>query len=115
MALLALCAFWIGLVASTAIGARFFVPADSGLAGPAIALGYGVAGALAAAILAGIVGRRLPTRLLRRSALVTLALAALAALAVGYRLVTQPAERGAPADAAAPDSTLDPRRAARLS
>jgi hypothetical protein len=90
-ALLVLCSFWIGLVAATAVGARFFVPAGSGLAGPAIALGYGVAGALAAAVLAGVVGRRLPTRLLRRSAMVALALAVLAALAVGYRLLTQQA------------------------
>ena len=115
LALLVLCSFWVGLVAGTAMGAWFFVPAGSGLAGPAIALGYGVGGGLASAVLAGVLGRRLPTRLLRRSAMVALTLAGLAALAVGYRLVSQPAERFAQTDPAAPDSTLDPRRAARLS
>ncbi len=118
IALLVLCSFWIGLVAGTAVGARFFVPADSGLAGPAIALGYGVVGALAAAVLAGVLGRRLPPRSLRRSAVVALLLAVLAALAVGYRFVAQQAERRAHAglDAAKPQhSGLDPRCAARLS
>lgn len=118
IALLVLCSFWIGLVAGAAIGARFFVPVDSGLAGPAIALGYGVAGALAAAVLAGVLARRLPGRPLRRSAVVALMLAVLAALAVGYRFVAQQAERRAHAglDAATLlHSRLDPRCGARLS
>ncbi len=44
--LIILTALFVGLVAGTAIGGRFFVPAGSGLAGPVIALGYGVVGAL---------------------------------------------------------------------
>ena len=118
IALVVLCSFWIGLVAGTAIGAWFFVPGGSGLAGPAIALGYGVVAALAAAVLAGVLARRLPGRSLRRSAVVALLLAVLAALAVGYRFVTQQAERRAHAglDAAKlQHSRLDPRCAARLS
>jgi nitrate reductase gamma subunit len=118
IALLVLCSFWIGLVAGTAVGARFLVPAGSGLAGPAIALGYGVAGALAAAVLVGVLGRRLPARSLRRSAVVALLLAVLAALVVGYRFVTQQAERRAQAGLDAgtlQHFRLDPRCAARLS
>lgn len=118
IALLVLCSFWIGLVAGTAIGAQFFVPADSGLAGPAIALGYGAMGALAAALLAGVLARRLPPRSLRRSAVVALLLAVLAALVVGYRFVTQQAERRAHAGLDAwtlQHPRLDPRCAARLS
>ncbi len=105
-------------MAGTAIGALFFVPAGSGLAGPAIALGYGVVGALAAAVLAGMAARRLPGRPLRRSAVVVLLLAVLAALAVGYRLVTQPGERRAHAGfdvATLQHSRLDPRCGTRLS
>ena len=41
-----------GFVAGTAIGARFLVPPGSGLAGPAIAIGYGIMGAG----LAGVAG-----------------------------------------------------------
>ena len=118
IALLVLCSFWIGLVAGTAIGARFFVPAGSGLVGAAMALGFGVMGALAAAVVAGVLARRLPPRSLRRSAMVALLLAVLAALAVGYGFVTQQAERRAHAglDAAKlQHSGLDPRCAARLS
>lgn len=118
LAALVLAAFWIGLVAGTVLGAVFFVPAGSGLAGPAIALGYGIAGALAGAVLAGMLGRRLPTRLLRRTAVTAMVLGAGAALAVGYRFVVQQAERRA--DRAAPPPEvgtwrLDLRRDARLS
>lgn len=88
-----LCSFWIGLVAGTLAGALFFVPADSGLAGPAIALGYGIGGALAGAVLGGIVARRLPPRRLRRAAVAIIVVAALAALVVGYLFVRQQAER----------------------
>jgi uncharacterized protein YneF (UPF0154 family) len=113
--LLVLCSFWVGLVAGTFLGALFFVPAGSGLAGPAIALGYGIAGALAAAVLAGVLGRRLPTRTLRRAAAVAGVLAVAAVLLVGYLFVRQQAERRA--QAAPPEQVcgLDPRCGARLS
>jgi hypothetical protein len=114
--LLVLCSFWVGLVGGTLIGALFLVPEGSGLAGPAIALGYGVAAALAGAVLAGVVGRRLAARPLRRAAAVVGALAVAAVLVVAYLFVRQQAERRAQADPPEqPVSRLDPRRAARLS
>ena len=105
-------------MAGTATGARFFVPAGIGLVGSAMALGFGVMGALAAAVVAGVLARRLPPRSLRRSAVVALLFAVLAALAVGYGFVTQQAERRAQADLDAgtlQHPGLDPRCAARLS
>jgi formate-dependent nitrite reductase membrane component NrfD len=114
--LLVLCSFWIGLVAGTVLGGLFFVPAGSGLAGPAIALGYGVAAALAGAIVAGIVGRRLPPRVLRRTTAVVGAVAAVAVVAVVYLFVKQQAQRQATTDPAERvERALDPRRAGRLS
>jgi preprotein translocase subunit SecG len=114
--LLVLCSFWIGLVAGTVVGGLFFVPAGSGLAAPAIALGYGVGAALAGAIVAGIVGRRLPPRALRRATAVVGALAAVAVLAVVYLFVKQQAQRQARADPAERiELALDPRCDARLS
>lgn len=51
-----------GLVAGTYVGARFFVAPGSGLAGPAIALGYGVIGAGLAGIVGGLLAWLLPPR-----------------------------------------------------
>jgi len=114
--LLVLCSFWVGLVGGTLIGALFLVPAGSGLAGPAIALGYGVAGALLAAALAGVLGRRLPTRALRQVTAVVGTLAAVAVLAVVYLFVKQQAQPKARADPAVRiELALDPRCGARLS
>jgi hypothetical protein len=53
-----------GLVAGTWIGGRFFVPPGSGLAGPGIALGYGVIGAGTAGIVSVIAAYFLPPKLL---------------------------------------------------
>lgn len=114
--LLVLGSFWIGLVAGTLVGGLFLVPVGSGLAGPAIALGYGIAAAVASAVVAGIVGRRLPPRVLRRATAAVGALAAVAVLAVVYLFVKQQAQRqseAAPAERIA--LTLDPRRTGRLS
>ncbi len=86
--LLVLCSLWLGLVAGTAIGG-LFVPEGSGLAGPAIALGYGVMGALAGLALAIVFALKLPVRPLRLSALIALLLSALAVLLMGYRVVRQ--------------------------
>lgn len=52
--LLLISSLFLGLAFGTAIGARYFVPEGSGMAGPAIALGYGLMGALIAATLAGL-------------------------------------------------------------
>jgi hypothetical protein len=51
-----------GLVAGTYVGGRFFVPPGSGLAGPGIALGYGVIGAALAGIAGGLLARFLPSK-----------------------------------------------------
>ncbi len=72
----AICSLAIG----TWIGARFFVPAGSGLAGPFIALGYGASGALAGLVVAMLAARRLSHRWLVR---VTITLAIGAAGIVG--------------------------------
>lgn len=114
--LIVLCSFWVGLVAGTLFGALFLVPAGSGLAGPAIALGYGVAAALAGAVLGGVIGRRLSARALRRAAAVVGALAAVALLAVVYLFVKQQAQRQAQPDPGERSVlVLDPRGARRLS
>ncbi len=52
--LLLVAAAFLGLAAGTAIGARFFVPEGSGLAGPAIALGYGLVGVALSLVSAGL-------------------------------------------------------------
>lgn len=49
---------FLGLFAGTLVG-TLFVPSDSGLAGPAIALGYGVGGAIIGLILGLVLIRRL--------------------------------------------------------
>lgn len=49
-----------GLVAGTYVGARFFVAPGSGLAGPAIALGYGILGAGLAGVVGGLLAWVLP-------------------------------------------------------
>lgn len=87
--LLVLCSLWIGLVAGMAIGGLFFVPAGSGLAGPAIALGYGAMGAIAGLALAIVLALKLPVRPLRVAAVIALVLSALAVLFIGYRVAEQ--------------------------
>lgn len=51
--------------AGTWVGARFLVPPGSGLAGSAIAVGYGLAGALAGGAAAALLAYRLPLRWVR--------------------------------------------------
>lgn len=75
----------------TAVGSRF-VPPGSGLAGPAIALGYGVIGAALAGVLAGLFAWKAPVTLLRRCGI---GLGSLALLFVAYgvwRFVTERSE-----------------------
>ncbi len=84
---------WLGLVAGTAAGAARFVPAGSGLAGPAIALGYGVLGLLAGVALGAVLGWKGGHGLLRASAAVAVVLALLTVGAVVWRIVAAQAER----------------------
>jgi hypothetical protein len=88
--LLIFSSLWLGLAAGMAIGARF-VPAGSGLAGPAIALGYGAFGSLMAGLLAGLLVWRVPARTLRTLA----ALGFVLSLVVFGFLIRRMAERQA--------------------
>ena len=75
----------LGLILGTFIGGKFFVAPGSGLAGPAIALGYGVLGMAILAFLGFWVSRKLqPTTLKRAALLASFALIATAGLLV-YR------------------------------
>ncbi len=77
----------VGLASGTALGARFFVPEGSGLAGPAIALGHGFVGALLGLIAAGLVVWKAPSAVLRRAALAALLLALATIGLVAWRAV----------------------------
>jgi hypothetical protein len=88
---------WLGLVAGTAIGAAWFVPEGSGLAGPAIALGYGVLGLLAGLALGAVLGWKAGHGLLQASAAVAVVLALLTVGAVIWRIVSAENERRAEA------------------
>ena len=79
--LLLVAAAFLGLAIGTAIGARFFVPEGSGMAGPAIALAYGLAGVALSLISAGLLIWRGSFFALRITALGALTLAV---LLVGY-------------------------------
>lgn len=83
--LLLLAAAWLGFVAGTAVGGRFLVPEGSGLAAPAIALGYGLIGLVAALVAAILMAWKAPTGLLRGSALTgsVLSLVVIGLIAVG--------------------------------
>ncbi len=87
--LLVPCSLWIGFVAGMMIGGRFFVPAGSGLAGPAIALGYGVLGVFAGAVLAGLLAWKLPARPLRLAAGIAILLSALAFAFIVFGVAAQ--------------------------
>ena len=88
---------WLGLVTGTAAGAAWFVPEGSGLAGPAIALGYGVLGLLAGLALGAVLGWKAGHGLLRASAAVAVVLALLTVGAVVWRIVAAENERRAEA------------------
>ena len=104
-ALLVASLLWIGLVTGVVVGGQFFVPAGSGLAGPAIALGYGIAGAIVAGVLAAVMARSLSVSLVRGIAIAALIVGA-ASIAYGaYALANAQAERDA---AAGLDQPLPP-------
>ncbi|MEO8603080.1 MAG: hypothetical protein ABI629_10945 [bacterium] len=83
---LALTGALLGLVAGTAAAGWLLVPAGSGLAGPAIALGWGLAASAASCVAALIAARQLGPRGLRRASTVAtvVAVATLVLLAVAY-------------------------------
>jgi hypothetical protein len=103
--LLVVALLWIGLAVGTAVGGWYFLPPGSGLAGPAMALGYGVIGAVAAGVLAGVLARTLPVRLVRGIAIVALLLDAASVAFGAYRMASAQAERNA---AAGLDQPLPP-------
>ncbi len=77
----------VGMASGTALGARFFVPEGSGLAGPAIALGHGFVGALLGLIAAGLLVWKAPPAVLRRAGLAALLLALATIGLVAWRAV----------------------------
>jgi hypothetical protein len=90
----------VGLFVGTVVGAALFVPTDSGLAGPAIALAYGLGGGAAALTGGVIVARRLDRRSLRRSLLVAGVLVTAITVWIGYRLSVARAGESPPEGAA---------------
>jgi hypothetical protein len=88
---------WFGLVVGTVVGGWLFVPDGSGLAGPVMALGYGVTGALAAGVLAGVLAWGLPVKLVRGIAIAVLLLDAVSVALGAYRVANARAERDAAA------------------
>ena len=79
---------FLGLFAGTFIGSVFFVPPGSGLAGPAIALGYGFVGLVVALVGGVVLARRLALAMLRKALLIAGILVFLAAAFLTYRFVT---------------------------
>ena len=102
--LLLICIFWVGLAVGTAIGAQF-VPAGSGLAGPTIALAYGVLGAMLSLIVGGVIGWTTSVQTVRASALIA---ALLLALVVGYAFWRGSAQRAEYRAASGLDQPLPP-------
>lgn len=96
--LLVLCWLWLGFIAGMIIGGRFFVPAGSGLAGPAIAFVYGVGGTLLGAVLAALLSWKLPARPLRLAALGSTLLAGVATALLVLGVIKNAVERHAGAD-----------------
>jgi hypothetical protein len=83
---------FLGLALGTALGGWLFVPPGSGLAGPAIALGYGLAAGLATGAAGIFVGLRARIATVRRLALTALAAALLVAAVLSWRLVVSQSE-----------------------
>lgn len=79
---LAVCCLMVG----TAVGALLLVPADAGLAGPVIALGYGLVAALVGVVAAVMLARWLSVVALRRALAAASVAAFLGLCLVGYRV-----------------------------
>ena len=91
--LVVLTLLWIGLVDGTALGA-VLTPKGSGLAGPAIALGYGVAAAVGAGATGGLLAWKLSSNGLRLVGLVTGAISLILLGLVFWRVAMERAEHG---------------------
>ncbi len=85
---------WLGLVAGTALGAAWLVPEGSGLAGPAVALGYGVVGTAGGLVLGGVLGWKASIGALRAAAMAAVLLALLAAGLLAWRIAAVQADAG---------------------
>ena len=91
---------FLGFAAGTFIGATFFVPPGSGLAGPAIALGYGVVGLVIALVGGVILARKLAPAQLRMALLIAGVLALLVFALLTYRFMTNRSDRTPPPESA---------------
>jgi hypothetical protein len=80
--LVTMSALWIGFGAGVLVAGRFFVPPGSGLAGPPIALGYGVLGAFALGALAAALAWKARPGVVKAAALTALALGCLETVAI---------------------------------
>ena len=78
IALLLPCSLWIGLLSGMLMGSRF-VPEGAGFEAGATVLLSGLAGAIAALVIAALLSRRLTAATLRFTALCALVLSAIAA------------------------------------
>lgn len=78
-----LAAMLIGLALGTVIGGIYLVPAGSGLAGPVIALGYGVVGALVALVVALVGIKTVPRKWQSRVAAPVLVAGLVVAVLIG--------------------------------
>jgi hypothetical protein len=87
--LLVISALWLGFGAGTFAAGRLLVPEGSGLAGPAIAIAYGMGAALIAGVAAAIAAWKATIRGLRAAALIAaifgVALAALLVVGIVTR------------------------------
>jgi hypothetical protein len=83
--LLVVSALWLGFGCSTVAAGRWLVPAGSGLAGPPIALGYGLASAVVLGVTASLLAWKAPLGGLRAAAVIAVLLgfALTAALVIG--------------------------------
>lgn len=86
--LLALCLVWLGGVAGLFAGAAS-APAGSGLAGSAMVLVYGIAGAVIGAIAGALAGWKLSREALRPVLAAAVVLSLTAAIAIGVMVVRQ--------------------------
>ncbi len=93
--LFTLCAAICGFAAGAWLGARFLVPPGSGLAGPAIVLGYGVVGAVAALIVGIVAAWRLKGRAFHLAAWPVIALGIVLGGSVSYAVFKAGEERDA--------------------
>ncbi len=107
LVLLFVLAAFAGFVAGTAIGAWYLVPEGRGLAGPADAMVFGLAGALATAVIAVVFGWRASMKWLGGLVIVFAMATALIAAWVFWRMPPDLGPEGAaPAAPVTPTSPL---------